>query len=171
MRDYSVAVSTSHGQGDYQVRFDWGSRGADTVSPGAHVMVWVDQLAPAPGAAGDAGIAQALVTSSVDVMRATLDEAADVAAVALRRQTELGGRFVVAVIAAGAPRADGSLRFAVEDLLAAGAIIDALAAVGIDHQSPEAAAAASAYSGLKKATRHLISASASSREVRESSNA
>jgi len=71
----------------------------------------------------------------------------------------------------GAPRADGTLRFAVEDLLAAGAIIDALSTAGIDHQSPEAAAAASAYTGLKNATRHLISASASSREARESSGA
>jgi 2-phosphosulfolactate phosphatase len=98
-----------------------------------------------------------------------MEEAADVAATALRRQADLGGRFVIAVVAAGAPRPDGTLRFAVEDLLAAGAIIEALAAAGIDHQSPEAAAAASAYTGLKNATRHLISASASSREQRESS--
>lgn len=154
-------MSDAHGQGSYQVRFDWGSAGADAICDGAHVLVWVDQL---PGESS-------LVSSSIDLLRATLDEAADVAAFALRRQTELGGRFVIAVAAAGAPRADGSLRFAVEDLLAAGAIIDALAAVGIDHQSPEAAAAASAYSGLKNATRHLISASASSREARESSGA
>lgn len=125
------------------------------------MLVWVDQL----------GGADTLVASSIDLMRVTMEEAADVAATALRRQTELGGRFVIAVVAAGAARADGSLRFAVEDLLAAGAVIEALAAAGIDHQSPEAAAAASAYSGLKNATRHLISASASSREQRESSGA
>ena len=73
-------------------------------------------------------------------------------------QHQLGGRFCIAVVAAGAARADGSLRFAVEDLLAAGAIIEAISAVGIDHQSPEAAAAASAYRGLRGATRHLLSA-------------
>ena len=153
-------MSNPHGQGTYQVRFDWGAAGADAISDGAHVVVWVDQLGEAT-----------LVASSIDLMRATLEEADEVAAVALRRQTELGGRFVIAVVAAGAVRDDGSLRFAVEDLLAAGAVIDALAAIGIDHQSPEAAAAASAYLGLKNATRHLISASASSRELRESSGA
>ena len=153
-------MSNPHGQGTYQVRFDWGAAGADAISDGAHVIVWVDQLGEAT-----------LVASSIDLMRATLEEAAEIAAVALRRQAELGGRFVIAVVAAGAVRDDGSLRFAVEDLLAAGAVIDALAAAGIDHQSPEAAAAASAYLGLKNATRHLISASASSRELRESSGA
>ncbi|HEY4151809.1 MAG TPA: hypothetical protein VGM38_00665 [Pseudolysinimonas sp.] len=152
-------MSNPHSQSSYQVRFDWGQAGAETISDGAHVLVWVDQLD------GD----DALVASSIDLMRVTMEEAADVATTALRRQTELGGRFVIAIAAAGAPRADGTLRFAVEDLLAAGAVIDALAAVGIDHQSPEAAAAASAYSGLKNATRHLISASATSRELRESS--
>ena len=144
----------------YQVRFDWGAAGADAISEGAHVIVWVDQLGEAT-----------LVASSIDLMRATLEEADEIAAVAMRRQSELGGRFVIAVVAAGAVRDDGSLRFAVEDLLAAGAVIDALAAIGIDHQSPEAAAAASAYLGLKNATRHLISASVSSREQRESSGA
>ncbi|MEO7721017.1 MAG: hypothetical protein ABIS08_03770 [Pseudolysinimonas sp.] len=154
-------MSNPHGQSSYQVRFDWGPAGAETICDGAHVLVWVDQL----------GGAETMVASSIDLMRVTLEEAADVAAFALRRQTELGGRCVIAVVAAGANRADGSLRFAVEDLLAAGAIIEAIGAVGIDHQSPEAAAAASAYSGLKNATRHLISASASSREERESSGA
>jgi len=154
-------LATAHGQGSYQVRFDWGPMGAEAICNGAHVLVWVDQLG------GD----DVMVATSIDLMRVTMEDAADVAATALRRQADLGGRFVIAVVAAGATRADGTLRFAVEDLLAAGAIIDALAAAGIDHQSPEAAAAASAYSGLKNATRHLISASASSREARESSGA
>jgi hypothetical protein len=158
-------MTNPHGQGSYQVRFDWGAVGADTVSDGAQVIVWVDQLAPSDE------VEETLMVSSVDVLRATLEEAQEIAALALRRQGELGGRFVVAVVAAGAARGDGSLRYAVEDLLAAGAIIDALATVGIDHQSPEAAAAAAAYTGLKNATRHLISASASSRELRESSDA
>ena len=154
-------MSTAHGQGSYQVRFDWGEVGAGAISPGAHVVVWIDQL----------GIDRSFAVADVELILATLETAQDVAATALQRQTELGGRFVVAVVAAGAPRPDGSLRFAVEDLLGAGAVIEALAAVGIDHQSPEAAAAASAYTGLRNATRHLISASASSREARESSGA
>jgi len=162
-------LARAHGQGNYQVRFDWGASGATAIADGAHLVVWVDQLAsprgaePMPLLGGTPG--------GVELMPATLEEAADVAAFALRRQTDLGGRCVIAVVAAGAVRADGSLRFAVEDLLAAGAIIEAIGSTGIDHQSPEAAAAASAYSGLKNATRHLISASASSREHRESSEA
>lgn len=166
-------MSNPHDQGSYQVRFDWGAAGAATIAEGAHVVVWVDQLGGAH--AGDPINEQLPLlgggTGGVELMSSTLEEAADVAAFSLRRQTELGGRCVIAVVAAGAPRPDGSLRFAVEDLLAAGAIIDALAAVGIDHQSPEAAAAASAFTGLRGATRHLISASASSREARESSGA
>ncbi len=71
------------------------------------------------------------------------------------------------MVAAGATEADGSLRFAVEDLLGAGAIIDEIAELGIDHQSPEAAAAAAAYAGLRRAIRHLTQASVSAREERE----
>ena len=160
----------AHGQGAYQVRFDWGAAGATAIAPGAHLVVWVDQLAAADGAPEPMPVLGG-TPGGVELMPATLEEAADVAAFALRRQTELGGRCVIAVVAAGAARADGSLRFAVEDLLAAGAIVEALGVAGIDHQSPEAAAAASAYSGLKNATRHLISASATSRERRESSGA
>jgi 2-phosphosulfolactate phosphatase len=161
-------LATAHGQRSYQVRFDWGAAGATAITEGANLVVWVDQVAAADGAAEPMPVLGG-TPGGVELMPATLEEAADVAAFALRRQTELGGRCVVAVIAAGAVRADGSLRFAVEDLLAAGAIIEAIGSAGIDHQSPEAAAAASAYSGLKNATRHLISASASSREQRESS--
>jgi phosphosulfolactate phosphohydrolase-like enzyme len=67
-------------------------------------------------------------------------------------QTGLGDRCVVAVVAAGPT-------FAVEDLLAAGEVIDALAASGIDHSSPEAAAACAAFTGLRRAVKHLVSAS------------
>jgi 2-phosphosulfolactate phosphatase len=160
-------VSNAHAQTSYQVRFDWGALGAAAIAPGAHVVVWVDQLIatgppePMPLLGGTPG--------GVELVMATLEEAKDVAEFSLRRQTELGGRFVIAVVAAGATRGDGSLRFAVEDLMAAGAVIEELGQLGIDHQSPEAAAAAAAYSGLKNATHHLISASASSREARESS--
>lgn len=163
-------MTNAHGQGSYQVRFDWGVTGAAAIAPGAHVVIWVDQLAPA---SGEPEVMPLLggTPGGVELVPATLQDAAEVASFCVQRQAEIGGRFVIAVVAAGAARADGSLRFAVEDLLAAGAVIDALAAQGIDHQSPEAAAAAAAYSGLRNATGHLISASASSRERRESSTA
>ena len=49
--------------------------------------------------------------------------------------------------------------FAVEDFLAAGAVIDALGDVGIDFVSPEAAVAGAAFAGLRNASLHLLSAS------------
>jgi hypothetical protein len=139
-------------QSSYQVRFDWGAAGAAAAGRDADAIVWVSQLL---GSAGPAGC-----------LPGTLERAGDLAGWALAQQQRAGGRFRIAVIAAGAPRDDGSLRFAVEDLLAAGAIIDAIGDAGIDHQSPEAAVAASAYRGLRTATRHLISASETSRESR-----
>jgi hypothetical protein len=134
------------------VRFDWGASGAAAVAVDADVVAWIDELGsePVPSAAR--------VTS--------LAEASEFAAWCLARQEELGGRFRIAVVAAGATQPDGSLRFAVEDLLGAGAVIDAIAELGIDHQSPEAAAAAAAYTGLRNATRHLMNASVSARELR-----
>ncbi len=59
------------------------------------------------------------------------------------------------------------MRFAVEDQLGAGAIVDALAALGIDHSSPEAAAACEAFRGLRGAARHLLTASGSGQELLE----
>ena len=136
-------------QDSYQVRFEWGAAGAAAVGQDADAVVWVSQVLEVPGPEG--------------TIPGTLERAGELGAWALAQQQALGGRFRIAVVAAGAARVDGSLRFAVEDLLAAGAIIDAIADVGIDHQSPEAAAAASAYRGLRGATRHLIAASESAR--------
>jgi 2-phosphosulfolactate phosphatase len=138
----------------YQVRFDWGAQGALAIATDADALVWVDQLGEQP--APEVG---------APVVAGSLQSAAAVGAWALAKQEELGGRFRIAVAAAGQPREDGSLRFAVEDLFAAGAVIDAIAELGIDHQSPEAAAAASAYSGLRRGMKHLVSASVSARQA------
>lgn len=143
-------------QSVYQVRFDWGVAGAESVGDGADVdgadvVVWVDQLAAT----------EVALPRHPLVVSGSIQNRAAVARWVLARQSERGGRFTVAVVAAGEARADGSLRFAVEDLLGAGAVIDALAAVGIDYCSPEAAAACAAYTGLSGAAAHLISASES----------
>jgi 2-phosphosulfolactate phosphatase len=143
-------VPTPHGQTQYQVRFDWGLPGAITVGERADVIVWVDQLGYAETDLPERGV----VLGNIQCRGALAEWA-------LGRQGDLGDRFTIAVIAAGEARVDGSLRFAVEDLLGAGAIIDALADVGIDYCSPEAAAAAAAFTGLSNATSHLISSSAS----------
>jgi hypothetical protein len=146
-------VSEASTQATYQVRFDWGLTGATVVSQDADAVIWVDQLGEVAGPAGS--------------VSGVLERAAELGDWALAQQELAGGRFRIAIVAAGVIRDDGSLRFAVEDLLAAGAIIEAIADRGIDHQSPEAAAAASAYRGLAAATRHLITASVSARESRE----
>jgi 2-phosphosulfolactate phosphatase len=167
----------------YQVRFEWGAPGAAAVGPGVDVVVWVDVLGasdssrdtraglPARPLAGarirppaepadplDGAVPQAAVVAGC------LRNRGAVARWVLSEQAKKGDRFTVAVIAAGAQRESGSARFTVEDLLAAGAVIDALAAVGIDYCSPEAAAACAAFTSLTRATGHLISASGSGQE-------
>lgn len=140
-------------QSQYQVRFDWGVRGAEDVGAGADVIVWVDVLGhSSPELAGL-------------VVAGSLRNRSALARWALEQQGDKGDRFTIAVIAAGEPRDDGSTRFAVEDLLGAGAVIDALADVGIDYCSPEAAAASAAFTGLRNATGHLVGASASGRAL------
>jgi 2-phosphosulfolactate phosphatase len=72
------------------------------------------------------------------------------------------------VIAAGelaGREPEAPLRFAVEDQLGAGAVVDALGALGIDHTSPEAAAAGESFRGLRSAVRHLLTASGSGQEL------
>jgi hypothetical protein len=147
-------VTTPSNQPQYQVRFDWGIAGAAAIAPGAHIVVWADALpvdGPDPLGFDHDG---ALITGSVGSRSAIADWV-------LARQVELGDRATVAVVAAGTD--DG--RFSVEDLLAAGAVIDALADVGIDYISPEAAAAVGAYAGLRNASGHVLSACVTGQEL------
>jgi 2-phosphosulfolactate phosphatase len=151
----------------YQVRFDWGTAGFQALSAGADVVVIADALPPTTtngahfaGAAGAAGaVGGATDTQPQHIILANLNNRTAVADWVLARQAEKGARFSVAVVAAGERRRDGSLRFAVEDLFVAGAVIDSLSTLGIDHCSPEAAAASAGFVGLKQAIRHLVSAS------------
>ncbi len=146
-------MSTAADQGRYQVRLDWGASGLCRLAP-AEVVVVVDVLE------GSEAEAIASAAEAEVVLRGSLRTAATVARAVVAEQTRRGARVAVAVIAAGSGEADGTLRFAVEDLLGAGAIVDALAAVGIDHSSPEAAAACEAFRGLRGALRHLLTAGA-----------
>jgi 2-phosphosulfolactate phosphatase len=154
-----VRVSSGIEQGQYQVRFEWGVEGARAIGVGADVLVLIDLLSGGPG------LAPSLDANEAVVVEGSLRNCAAVARWALERQAGKGDRFTVAVVAAGEAREGGDTRFALEDLLGAGAIIDALASVGIDYCSPEAAAAAAAFTGLRNATGHLIGASTSGRAV------
>jgi 2-phosphosulfolactate phosphatase len=147
-------MSENEPQGFYQVRFDWGVAGFQALASAADVVVIADAL---PDLRPSAEPATPL--GAHRVIRAGFHNRTAVAHWVLDRQAEKGDRFSVAVIAAGDRRADGTSRWAVEDLLAAGAVVDALTGLGIDHCSPEAAAASAAFVGLKQAVKHLVGAS------------
>ncbi|BDI23933.1 2-phosphosulfolactate phosphatase [Herbiconiux sp. L3-i23] len=151
----SPARSLARGQAKYQVRFEWGSAGADAVSAGADVLVIADAM-------GSAEVIPAGFPGPV--LAATGGNREATAAWVLAQQEGKGDRFAVAVIAAGADEEDG-LRFCVEDLLLAGGVIDALADAGIDYASPEAASAAAAYQGLNRAVSHILSASVTGQDL------
>lgn len=136
----------------YQLRFDWGVAGAQAVAADADVLVWIDALDPVPAPLD-------LMPERPAVVETGLPDAVAVAEWILAFQEQRARRTVVALVAAGARRSAG-LRFAVEDLLTAGAVVDALETRGIDAFSPEAAAADAAYRTLRGAAGHLFRSAA-----------
>ena len=182
-------MTTPFDQSRYQVRFEWGVAGLAALAP-ADIVIVVDVLRfsstvstrveageevpldAATHAVSRNGAAVAAAASGFDpaplVLLGALRNASAVARVALAEQTRRGARTSIAVIAAGelaAADPAAPLRFAVEDLLGAGAVIDALGTLGVDHTSPEAAAACEAFRGLRGAVRHLLTASGSGQEL------
>lgn len=180
-------MSSPFDQSRYQVRLDWGVAGYDRLAPADVTVVVdvlrfsstvIDRVAAGESVALDAdahavslngaAVAAHAAASGTVVMLGALRNAAAVADAILAEQRRRGARTSIALIAAGelAGRAAGApLRFAVEDLLGAGAVVDALGALGLDHTSPEAAAAGEAFRGLRGAVRHLLTASGSGQEL------
>lgn len=176
----SPAASASLDQSRYQVRLEWGVAGLARLAA-ADVVVVVDVLRfsstiSARVAAGEsvsfggearsnaesgAAVAAAAAAGGAVVLLGCLRNAAAVADEVMAEQTRRGGRTSIAVIAAGEPTGRADVRFATEDLLGAGAIVDALSRRGIDHTSPEAATACEAFRGLRGAVKHLLSATGS----------
>ncbi|SFR84890.1 2-phosphosulfolactate phosphatase [Agromyces sp. CF514] len=131
-----------------------------------------DGAAPDVAATETAELARELGAHDVVVLAASLRNREAVARRILALQEARGERLFVAVVAAGerageraaepGERSDGApaagIRFAIEDQLTAGAVIDALVRLGIDHTSPEAAVACAAFEGLRHAAVHLIGA-------------
>ncbi len=148
-----------------------GPRGGEgvTLSPSsltaAHVEAFGATRAVVPSFNGSR-LSAAAAEFGVPVIAASLRNRSAVARWILEHQHALGRRANVAVVAGGEVRSDGSVRFSVEDLLTAGAVIDALGARGIDACSPEAAAACASYTGLARAVGHLFTASTSGAELR-----
>ena len=182
-------MSSPFDQSRYQIRFEWGVDGLERLAPADIVVVVdvlrfsttvTDRVAAGERVALDAtahavSLNGARVAEWADaaghrpvVLLGCLRNATAVARDVLAEQARRAARTSVAVIACGesAGREAGApLRFAVEDLLGAGAIIDALGALGIDHTSPEAAAAGEAFRGLARASRHLLTSSGSGQEL------
>lgn len=155
MTDSSLPETFAPAQARYQVRFDFGSAGLRRLAD-ADIIVWVDAL---PEAGSLPSLEEVAPTSAIILGALTTRSA--VADWILRRQVDLGKRVSIALVAAGFE--DG---FASHDLLAAGAIIEALADRGIDFTSPEAAVAGAAYAGLRQASGHLFTASVVGQNVR-----
>jgi 2-phosphosulfolactate phosphatase len=141
----------------YQVRFDVGLDGARRIGASAHLLVWCDAIAAEP-------VPVDALPHRLEVIDARLGAAGAIAQRLLALQAERGERTMVAVVAAGAPLQSPE-GFPVEDVLLAGAVVDALGAVGIDATSPEAAAAAAAFQGLRGAVGHMLTASTAGRAL------
>jgi 2-phosphosulfolactate phosphatase len=174
-------------QSTYQVRVDWGLDGLVRLAP-ADVVVIVDVLRfstsviralengdafPLDAAAhavsvNGAAVAEAAGRAGAIVLLGGLRNATAVARTVYAEQERRGARTFIAIVACGeltGRAADAHLRFAVEDQLGAGAIVDALGTLGIDHTSPEAAVAGESFRALRRAARHLVTASGSGREL------
>jgi 2-phosphosulfolactate phosphatase len=176
-------------QSTYQVRLEWGLDGLARLAP-AEIVIVVDVLRfsttvidavqrgedyPLDAAAhavsiNGAAVAEAAAEAGALVLLGALSNASAVAAAVLAEQERRGARTGVAVIAAGeltGRDASAAVRFAVEDQLGAGAVVDALGALGIDHTSPDAAVAAESFRALRRAVKHLLTASGSGLELTE----
>lgn len=181
------APDSPHDQFAYQVRFEWGVHGLGRLAP-SDIVVVVDVLrfsstvlqavergetVPLDASAravsiNGAAVAAAAAHGPTTVLLGGLRNASAVARAALALQRERGVRTSIAVIACGELTSadDGApLRFAVEDLLGAGAVIDALSRLGIDHSSPDAAVAGEGFRALRGAAKHLLTASGSGLEL------
>jgi len=153
-------------QSRYQVRLEHGVDGLRRLAP-SDVVVIVDVLDVSRRAIdaavagidltvadlGDAARSTVAAAPASSVLVGGLRNAPAVAAAILAEQERRGQRTSVALVAS-TPHG----RFAVENQLAAGAIIDGLAARGIDHSSPEAAVACEGFRALRGAVRHMVTA-------------
>ncbi|MCU4671067.1 2-phosphosulfolactate phosphatase [Microbacterium fluvii] len=174
-------------QSRYQVRLEWGVAGLARLAP-AETVVVVDvlrfsttvtgRLEEAESVAFDdalrtaslngAAVADAAAAAGATVLLGSLVNATAVAHAVMAEQHRRAARTSIAVVAAGElAAAAGPLRVAVEDQLGAGAVVDALGSLGIDHTSPEAAVAGEGFRALRTATRHLLTASGSGQELVE----
>lgn len=143
-------MTDSHSQKTYQVRLDWGFRGLTRLATSGIVVV-VDAIG-----SSERLVAEAIALSHSPVVFAgSLRNATATAQAVYAEQVARGERTAINLVLAG----DDEGGFAVEDYLAAGAIADALTALGLDHSSPDVAVASEGFRALTRAVKHLFSAS------------
>lgn len=141
----------------YQVMCTWGLSGAIRANFSPDIYIWVDALAM-PG--DDLSISTSLPGKSI-VLGAGIADAFAVADWVTQHQLNTQKRLSVIVVCAD------QTSHSVADELAAGAVIERLAHNGLDALSPEAAVANAAYTQLRSATSHLMSASEAARNAEE----
>lgn len=150
-RHHTLGRMDARAQSTYQVRLGWGHSALTLLAP-AGIVVVVDTIGdPDPLAAA----ANALAHGPV-VFIGSLRNATATARAVYEEQVVRGERTFVNLVLTG----DEDGGFAVEDYLAAGAIADALSALGLDHSSPDVAVATEGFRSLRRALKHLVSASA-----------
>lgn len=153
-------MTNTRAQSNYQVRLGWGDEALETLAT-SDIVIVVDAIDTSGTSLRIAERAAALAHAPA-VFSASLRNATATARAAYEEQIARGGRTAINLVLVG----DGG--FAVEDYLAAGAIGNALSALGIDHTSPDVAVATEGFRPLGRALKHLVSASASGLALAES---
>jgi 2-phosphosulfolactate phosphatase len=110
-------------------------------------------------------LASHLASSGSTVLGACLRNRSAVAGWLASRPRAGAGRPEVAVVAAGERWPDGTLRPAAEDLWGAGAVIAALASLGVTGLSPEARSAAGAWHAVEATLDTALTSCSSGREL------
>lgn len=146
-------MTDSRAQATYQVRLGWGTAGLTQLAP-AEIVVVIDAIGSPDVLAQQAKA----LPHAPTVFVASLRNATATAQAVYEEQLARAGRTTINLVLAGDDAAGGG--FAVEDYLAAGAIADALTTLGIDHSAPDVAVATEGFRPLKRAVKHLFSASA-----------
>ncbi|MGK0721545.1 2-phosphosulfolactate phosphatase [Leucobacter sp. W1478] len=146
-------------QSTYQVRLGWGAEGLTRLAESGIVVV-IDVLGSAGGSAGVLAAQAAALPHVPTVFIGSLRNATATAKAIVNEQVTRGGRASINLVLAG-----DNGDFSVEDFLAAGAIGDALSALGIDHSAPDVAVATEGFRPLTRALKHLISASSAGIEL------
>ena len=144
-------MTDSRSQSTYQVRLGWGEK-ALTQLASSGIVVVIDVFGSPEKLAADA----AALPKKPTVFIGNLRNASATAQAVFDEQIARGGRTAINLVLAG-----DNGEFAVEDYLAAGAIADGLSARGLDHSAPDVAVATEGFRPLKRALKHLLSASAS----------